>query len=98
MPCISIVVKILTYRGIANRAFLEIMCFSNHNPTRTALPSGLCRRRVKDRHCTNEYVSARHSQDSILLCGNVLRGLMKAHMPNLVQSFPVIMEDTPERN
>ena len=75
----------VTLKGIADRVFLETMLFPKNNPFRMPLSSGLFR-------------LMKNIQDNPLPSGNSMRGLLQAPMPNLVQSFPATLEETPSQN
>ena len=93
MSNVIIVANKVTLKGIGEMMLLETF-FSKNNPFRMPLPSGLCRRCGKGRHWTNECRKTKNSQSNPLPKGNSLRGLSQAPMPNSIQSFPVIVEET----
>ena len=68
---------------------------SRNDKNRRSQSSGLCRRCSKGRHWINECWSTKEKQCNPLPSGNYLWGFSQAPRSNVVQSFPVTVEDTP---
>ena len=97
MSCVSIVANKVTLKGIVNRVFLEAMfslsIIQTEHPSVLYYAKGVAKVDQK-----NECRSTRDIQSNPLSLGNSMRGLWQAPMPNSVQLFPVIVEETPSQS
>ena len=75
-----------------DKGFLEIV-FSGNGRNRRSQPLSVFRRYDKGQYYSNKCRSTKDRGGNQIQSGNVMGGLLQAPMTNMVQSFPVTMEN-----